>query len=137
MQKLKSLRMAQLCPWLIVLGILKSMPAIADPPSDAHAYYFPFGAERFIGLHEDEMKIKGCKFTINADAFAHLLSHAAANHAYIKFDIRAEVVLESGEEFYVDSEGNVRSGDRFFTIDRKDFVKLLKSDGPCEIYHSR
>lgn len=116
----------------LLIGLLV-LPAISVANGQAQfvvsrgmVYYFGFDIERITGIPEHQIDQYGCRYTIEKEKFISLLKNAPdTSSRYDRRDIRAHIVFSDNEQYFVNQEGIVRYGDRYFTLGKSDFIKLL------------
>ena len=119
--------------WLILVIVLLAFPAMSGAngqaqftASRAAVYYFGFDIERITGIPEHQIDQYGCRYTIEREKFISLLVKAPdMSSKYDQRDIRAHISISADEQYFVNREGIVRFGDRYFIIEKRDFVNLL------------
>lgn len=119
--------------WLILVIVLSAFPAVSVANGQAQftanratVYYFGFDIERITGIPEHQIDKYGCRYTIERNKFISLLANAPAMRSkYDQRDIRAHISISADEQYFVNREGIVRFGERYFILEKTDFVNLL------------
>lgn len=114
---------------LLLVSMIGCKRGMSD--EDASVHYFGFEIDRITGIHEDEIVEVGCRYSVGTEHFRSLLTRSAAiNMSYAPNNVRAVVIIGS-DYYYIDIAGNTRFGDKFYTIDRKNFAESLVPHGEC------
>lgn len=109
--------------FMLTFGV--SLNCVANP-GIGKVYFDGFEKQRITGLHESELEVLCCIFTIKRKEFDEILnSEAAPVIGYNSKDVRAKIVF--GKNIYfIDRQGTVRFGDKVMVIDKDKFTKLVK-----------
>lgn len=106
----------------------------SQPPKTGVVYYFGFDIERITGIPEHQIEQYGCRYTIQKGRFISLLKSAPKlKNKYDPRDIRARISFGKGVDYFVNREGIVRYRNKYFVLDKTEFVHLLsrQSGGKC------
>lgn len=113
--------------------VLLLLPAVAVSNGDrkisdvnGNVRYFGFEIERIAGIPENQIDQYGCNYTIQQSDFVSLLrSDDDLEKKYDKLDIRARVSFSDDCQYFINPEGIVRQGKKYYVINKDDFVRLL------------
>lgn len=128
------MKLLKLCALLLLIGC--SQIGEAQAPGSGRSeeglvYYFGFDIERITGIPESQIEDYGCLFKITQNNFQESLSAAEGGATkYNKLDVRAKAVF-GNKQYFLDRSGIVRTGDRYFSLNKKSFVSHLLPVRKC------
>lgn len=121
----------------MLLGLVAavcSSTVTAAPFSQASGFLFEFGVPRITGIPEHAISDYGCPFLVKESSFFSVLKRPPYKgmNGYAPLDVRAKVLTTDGRTYYIDHNGIVRSGQKYFVVDTVTFSKLVKARCPVE-----
>lgn len=120
--------------WTILAILLTASCVNADDDAGVNSvdvYYYGFEIERITGIHEEEIQELGCRYSSSEEQIGAALAQLdGADTGYDPLDVRARIEM-AGKTYFVDRDGIVREGDRYFELDKDSFVRALTLIGDC------
>jgi len=133
-------RDASLVSQILVCAILALTGCRANSDSGTSirgtVYYFSFEVQRMVGIPEAQIEEYGCKYYIAKDQFHRALREMGfQNGGYEAGNVRAKILFEAEEPYFIDAQGFVRHGKEYGKADKKLFAASLLRAGDARCGH--
>lgn len=104
-----------------------SAPAVIHKEHSNKVFYFSFDIDRLTGIPEHQIEEYGCLYNIKItqQRFESMLAMPSCKFSYDERDVRAKVIFDDIQPYFINIDGVVRHGDNFFIIDKKEFENNL------------